>query len=392
MSISTVNKQAICEQYHEYLKIVYGLGNKVMVLKQLWNYAKELGMARNLNEFYIQMAKLEQYEITRKEPFVAYGKETQLQMIVLRKYAIRFIEGKQSSYDVASVPVANSNERILVSTFKNCYIQSKILPRVRNESGKITFESIVDMLNRDCSTIMLNKNEGAGYLSQLASDQRFQKELYVAGIAYDIEKMRTVDQRRLAGLRKGSASRGGKGRGKLNSSFDMPLDEVIRDYSNRNDDVIRFVSPKNQRIQCFSVDTMLNCNYHIAQIKSIQNRLHVTVLMFDIFNKQDAYKIAVDIACIYHMVSRYINTTTEYKLKIGVICLDEAAAGRVKAHSETLVRDFISKEIRGTRLAATLRDWYIDDEMQKQIDFQFVGYDITNQFLDKIKHANLIRR
>ncbi|WP_201317672.1 hypothetical protein [Paenibacillus sp. EPM92] len=392
MGVSTVIKQQICEQHQDYLKIVYHLGNKVMLLKQLWNYAKDLGLARNLNEFYIQIAKLEHYEIICKEPFTAYNKKTQLQMLVLRKHAIRFIECKQSSYNVASVPVSHSNERILVSIFKNCYIQSKILPRIQNENKTITFNSIVDMLDRDCSTILLNKNEGLGYLCQLASYQRFQKELSIAGIEYEIEKMRALHQKRLEGLKKGSASKR-KGKGKLNSSSDTPLNEVIRDYDRRIDDVeVKFVSPKNYRMSCFSIDTMLNCNYYIAQIKSIKNKWHVTVLMFDIYNKQNAYKIAADIACLHHMLSRFLNIKSDFKLKIGVVCLDEAATKRVKADSETLVRDFVSKEVKGMRFVATLRDWGIDDEMQKQIDVQFVDYDITNQFMDGIKHMNLMRR
>lgn len=395
MSVSTANKQFICEQFQEYLKIIYHLGNKVMLIKQLWHYAKELGLVRNLNEFYSQMMKLEHYEIIRKEPFTAYGKKTQLQMLVLRKYGIRFVEKKPDSYSVASVPKASSNERILVSIFKNCYIQSKILPRIRQESEKITFENIVDLLNRDCSTILLNKNEGIGYLSQIISDQRFQNELDITEIKHEIEKMQAVDQKRLEGLRKGSASSNGKGKGKLISSSDMPLDEVTRDYNSllqKDDTEVKFVLPKNQRIYCFSIDTMLNCNYHIAQIKSIQNKLHVTILMFDIHNKQNAYKVATDIACLYHMLSRYFNFMNDFKLKIGVICLDEAAAKRVKTDSDAPVRDFISKEVRGTRLSATLRNWDVGEEMQKHIDVQFTDYNITNDYLDGIKHANLLRR
>lgn len=396
MSVLTTNKQFICEQFQEYLKIIYHLGNKVMLLKQLWYYAKELGLARNLNEFYSQMVKLEHSEIIRKEPFTAYGKKTQLQMLVLRKYGIRFIEEKPDSYSVASVPKASSNERILVSIFKNRYIQTKILPRIRQESEKITFESIVDLLNRDCSTILLNKNEGIGYLSQISSNQRFQNELDIAEIKQEIEKMQFVDQKRLEGLKKGSASSSGKGKGKVISSSDMPLDEVTRDYFNslllKDDTGVKFVSPKNQRIYCFSIDTMLNCNYHIAQIKSIQNKLHVTILMFDIHNKQNAYKVAKDIACFYHMLSRYLNVKNDFKLKIGVICLDKAAAKRVKTDSDAPVRDFISKEVRGTRLSATLRDWDVGEEMQKHIDVQFTDYNITNDFLDGIKHVNLLRR
>ncbi len=227
MGVANANKQLICEQYKTYLDIIYHLGNKVMLTKQLWQYAHELGLANNLAEFYSQITKLEHSEIIRKEPFSAYGKKTQLQMLTLRKYGIRFVEGKENSYCVASVPKAASNERILVSIFKNCYIQSKILPRIHNESKKVTFDKIIDMLRRDCSTILLNKNEGVSYLSQLISNNRLQPYLLIPEINHVLAKMRIVEQKRLEGLKKGSCATVGKGKGKLFSSSDVNIDLIF---------------------------------------------------------------------------------------------------------------------------------------------------------------------
>lgn len=394
MSISNANKQQICEQYHNYLKIIYYFGNKVMLLKQLWGYANEMGLARNLNEFYAQIAKLEKYEIFQKKPFTAYDKKTQVQVLVLRKYGIRFIEGKQDSYNVASLPVALSNERILVSMYKNCYIQLRLFPRIRKAGGAITFENINKILEHDCSTLLFNKNKGIDYLVQLINDERFRGEFDEDQLTGEINDMEAVKEKRLLGLRKGSFSR-------TNESKEIQHSSVLEETSlQKHEDGAEapYVSPKMHRIQCFSVDTMLNCNYHITRIRRIKDRMHVTVLLFDINNKQDAHKIAVDIACLYHMVNRYLRcdrpliNKNNFKLNVGVVCLDESAAMRVKSDSEALVRNFNTKEVLGTRHSVTLENWNVGDGEQKQIEVHYVDYNITNDFLDGIKHANLIRR
>ncbi|GEB33358.1 hypothetical protein [Brevibacillus parabrevis] len=391
MSVSNANKQEICERNQELLRIIYFIGNKVMLLKQLSQYAFALGLASNLSDFYSQIAKLEQNEIIRREAFSAYGRKSQLQMITLRKYGIRYVEGKPNSYSVASVPRATSNERILVSVFKNCYILSKILPRIYKESKIITLDKIFDLLKRDCSTLLLNKNEGIRYLSELTGDHRLQPYLDIVGIEHDIEQMRIVANKRSQGLKKGSYATNGKGKGKkIHSSLESSLNEAIKAYNNVSVHDNLFVSPKNKRIECFSVDSMLNCHYHIAQVKIIHNRPVITVLMFDIHNKQDAHRIAADIACIFHMLNRYMKN--EFRLKIGVVCLDEVASIRVKNASNAFVRDFVTKEIKGTRLSTALNDWCIDVIMQEQIEVYFTHYDVYNQFLDGIKHANLLRQ
>lgn len=394
MGISITDKQQVCEQYHEYLRIVYHFGNKVMLLKQLWNYAKEMGLARNLNEFYAQMAKLEKHNIIRKKPFTAYDKKTRVRVLILRKYGIGFIQGKQSSYNVASIPVALSNERILVSIFKNCYIQLRLFPRIRKAGLAITFENIVEILRYDCSTLLFNKNKGIDYLEQLINNGRLRGEFDEDQLVSEIKNMGSVKQKRLLGLRKGSFSR-------TNESKEIQHSSVLDETNlQKHEDGAEapYVSPKMHRIQCFSVDTMLNCNYHITRIRRIKDRMHVTVLLFDINNKQDAHKIAVDIACLYHMANRYLRCDrplidrNNFKLNVGVVCLDESAAMRVKSDSEALVRNFNTKEVLGTRYSVTLKNWEVDNEMQKQIEVHYVDYNITNEFLDGIKHANLNRR
>ena len=97
-----------------------------MLLKQLHEYSRVLGLSKSYSQFLGQIQELIEGDVLRKEAFVAYGRNTQLHMLTIRKYGIRFIEGKKDSQSVGAVPKANTNERILISIFKNSYILDKI--------------------------------------------------------------------------------------------------------------------------------------------------------------------------------------------------------------------------------------------------------------------------
>ncbi|KIL38670.1 hypothetical protein SD70_24780 [Gordoniibacillus kamchatkensis] len=386
MSISNANKQSVCEKYRSYLEIIYHFGNKVMLMKQLYQYAELMGLAKNFSTFYSGIIELVHNEVLKKETFTAFGKKTQLQMLTLRKYGIRFIEGKQDSYSVASVPRSNGNERILVSIFKNCYILKKLVPRIQKEGKKVTFDTIKNMLERDYSTILLNKNQAIFFMTKLRNDTTLQHLLNVSNVDYDMRRIQEIKQKLAEGLRKGSESTEGKGKGRLYSSSTSPIDDL------KNETVIQAERglTKAEKLDNYTVETMLAFNAHVAQIKFIQNRANVTVLIFDIHNKTNIYRMVTHIACMYLMFRRYFKE--DLFLRVGIVSIDEFASKNLKAQAESTFIDFISKERKGTRLSAILSDWGVDALMQERIEVQFTDYNITNDFMDGIKHANLMRR
>lgn len=386
MGISNANKQAVCEKYRTYVEIIYTFGNKVMLMKQLYQYAELLGIASNFSSFYNSIMELVHAEVIRKEPFVAFGKKTQLQMLSLRKYAIRFIEKKPDSYSVASLPKRSGNERILLSIFKNCYIINKVVPRIRKEMGEVSFANIIKMLKRDYSTILLSKNLGSSFLSELRDDKKLQHILNTEGIDQCLGRMQEIKQKHLDGFRRGSFMSEGKGRGNTRSSSHSPL----ADLEDLVDAKVAKDPSKEEKIDNYTVNTMLSFNAYIAQIKIKDGKVNVTVLIFDIHNKQNIYRTVTHIACIYNMFSQFFNG--ELLLKIGIVSIDDMASKNLKSQADYKPVDFNSKERKASRLSTILKEWRVDDIMQKQIDVQFVDYNITNDFLDGIKHANLVRR
>lgn len=390
MGNSNANKQFICERYSEYLYIIYHFGNKVILIKQLYRYAQEFGLANSYSAFYGHIKQMINAEIIRKEAFLAYGRKTQLQMLTLKKFGIRFVEGKVSSQCVAAVPKANSNERILVSIFKNCYILNKIIPRICKEGGNVTFEQVIALVNQDNSNMLNARNQGVELLYKIQdSSATLHPFLNISEINYEINRLKEIKHKRSMGLRKGAMASEGKGVGKVYSTPERALAEIV----NGNEiemwmDSRMYASLKSRKLDYYSIDSLLNAHVYVAQMKIIQRRPQITLLMFDIHNKQNVYRIATQIACAYHMFERYFN---DFSLRIGIVGVNEVACRVLESDSKAIVRDFYTKEIKGSKISRILSDWRVSYVEQERIHVHFTHYDITNQYLDGVKHFNLLK-
>ena len=116
----------------------------------------------------------------------------------------------------------------------------------------------------------------------------------------------------------------------------------------------------------------------------------ITVLLFDLDNKQDVRKMATHIACIYHMFNRYLEVP--FRLRVGIIALDEEAQKNMQIEAKKAVKNIFTKEVIGERLQNALKNWEVSESLQQNIDIRFANYDITNRYLEGVKYANLRRR
>lgn len=391
-SVTNKRKETVCNKYRLYMNIIYRFGNKVMLMKQLFQYAEALGLVKSQPQFHSQIQELIEADILRQEPFVAFGKTTQLHMLTMRKYAIRYVEGKTDSQSVGAVPKANTNERILVSIFKNSYILDKIIPRLKKQGSEVSFQSINVMQKDDRSTIPYNKNKGLDYLSTL-DDAFLNKYFNLTLLNAEIKDMELLRNKKNTGLKLGSEASKGKGKGKVSSS---ELNVLVA-VQNRHFGLIetehsqKVQNKKDRKLYSYNLDSMLNAYAYISQMKEIKDVMHITVLIFDINNKQDEYSIGTQIASIYHMFYRYFDF--KFKLKVGIICFDEEAQSNMKAESKRKVKDRITKEPKGEMLKVTLQNWNVSEDMQKKhIEVIFSHYDLTNRYLEGIKYSNLVKK
>lgn len=386
-------KETICQRYKLYLDIIYRFGNKVIVMKQLYAYAKVLGITKTYSVFLGHIHELVLAEIVRQEPFTAYNKVTSLHMLTLRKFGIRYFEGKQNSQSVGAVPKSNTNERILTSLYKNCYILDKIVPRIQQKQSYVTLEMILSTLENDMSTLMYNKNQALDYMNNYLIG--LEQSLDMNNYEWAVRDLQLVKSKRMEGLKKGAMASHGKGIGNHFSYAKDAVNEVVMKVEENHGKFT--ISNKQRKIDFYTIDSMLTAFIYIVQMKQqyVENGgcyLTITILIFDINNKKDIYSIATHTACVYDMFKRLLKDDLNFKLKVGVVSLDEEASNLVQIEAEKVVRDPRSKESRGNRLENTLVSWGITPRDREHIQIQFTHYDITDRFLEGKKHLNLMRK
>lgn len=392
MTGTKIRKQRVCEAYKEYLEIIYHFGNKVMLQKQLLEYALTLNLAKDKHEFYKQILELVEAGVILRERFASFGKITCLHTLKLRKFGISFVEGKNSTQAVGAVRKANSNERIILSMFKNTYVLKKLIPRLSKSQKDITVDCIKSLIKQDMSNIFFNRNQGLVYLKNLDEvvvQNHFCKNFYQT----EISNLMKINQRRSMGLSKGSKASVGKGvRGTKKRPPESSLKALKTATERLEESEGTSVMTKQQKLDKYNIETLINNHCFVIQIKEIAGQFVATILVFDIINSQDLNKIGMKIAMIYNYFFNLMKTNAPFLLKVGVVCFDNEALRNVEAEAIKKVYDFSTKVEKGQKLSLILKDWKVTEDKQEQhLDIRFTHYNLTNDYLEGIKHSNLKR-
>jgi hypothetical protein len=411
LSTATKDKNITCEKYEDYLKIIHLFGNNVMLLKQLRELGRELALFSSPSMFQRQMEELLENDIIKYEPFLLSDRVTQHKVIILKKYALRFLKGATESggsQKVAPVPSLKTNERILLSIFKNSFILQRVIPFLRKTGNVITLKSILEAMKNNFMSILIEKNKGLDYAKHYSN--MFHDFLDVEVITEQICRLEESTQKRNKGLEYGSKSFNGKGRASISESG-MNVETAIRKGNGQNKSQSTLFANKNKLLDQFTFENMIRSNIHIVSVKRIYNyvengsngqitrspsKLQVNALLFDHLNRQDLYSFAKQIACFYKMLNdmmgkdpNNIENYYEMYLTVAIVGYDRVAVENMRKKAEEVVYSPF-KGITEKRLALTLANWQVDREMQEnRLKILFNDYDITNRYLDGKKLLNL---
>lgn len=295
--ISTNEKQTISMKYKLYVQIIYTIGNKVILQKQLYELIKLLGVSKTDYETRKAIDELEKYEIIRREKYL----DTNNKLIVLRKFAIRFIEGKDSSRDVSAVP-KNIKERAIISIVKVNYIIKVIKT---NNIG--SFKELLYKLKHTDNNILYKKNNGIRYLESLEKNNKYyikDNEIYI--------KSKEQNNIRNINLKRGMYKRIGKGgEGKLYSNR---VDDICNEGNYLNNSYRR--STFGKQIELSTVDTLINANIFIGSIKDVNGCMKIVVNIFDINNTQNVNRIIEKMALTIYVMRKIFGIDTKFKFNI----------------------------------------------------------------------------
>lgn len=410
---TNVEKEAVCEKYEPYLKIINDFGNKMMLMKQLEEFSGKLELSPNPTAFVRQIQELAEADIIRTEPFyVSNIRGTQHRIVVLKKFALRYLKGETragGSQKVSPVPKVKSNERILLSIFKCNFVLEKLIPSLQKRKEHIGLADIYDEIGRKDMSILCERNKGILYAKHFY--KKFNKFLAQGkddSLKYQIAELQKEMDKRLEGLKKGFQSVEGKGKASISKSgiqagkvTEKAVGIHKKETKKKGEQPF---SAKTLKLNNFSFETMVRANIHIIGVKELYTDegdprgLEVTAVLFDYNNSQDIYNLGRQIACFYQMLHGFMgkNPTNielyyDLYLRVGIAGYDKDAIANIKEKAEEKI---YSRTVDGyeERLKLTFLNWTIKMETQENhLKIFYTDYNITDKYLEGKKYANLLQ-
>jgi hypothetical protein len=296
--IKTEDKIKVCEKYFAYLYIIMSIGNGVILQKQFYEICSKLDIY--LNEYQIRkiLEELEEFQIIKKQNFLG-GKN---KVIVLKKFAFRFLFEKDSSAEVSSLP-KNIDKRVIASIFKFDRI-IKII-----DTYKICYwHEFLGKIEELNTSLLYHKYDGVFYHSMLIDKFGLdvsKQDMYHRGVKNREEMLKNLC----------------KGRG------GVIYDDIDLDNLDRN---INPFLVKYHKMETVTIDTLINSNIYIENIVDLLDTKIVEISIMDIHNSQNPKKIidGIMLSCI---AIREIFKEERIKFKFKVIMWDNVAKENVKS-------------------------------------------------------------
>jgi hypothetical protein len=388
-------KIAICEKYDDYLRVMHLFGNNIMLLKQLNQFGEVLKLYSSSAMFQRQMKELVEHEIIKYEPFFVNGRVTQHKIVILKKFAIRYLKGATDpggSQKVAPVPRLKSNDRILLTTFKGSFILQKVIPYLKKNHETVSLDLILKYLSDRHMSLLTDKNKGIEYAKHYFNE--FGSFLDESNMTDQINRLQELFDRQNQGLDYGSKAGQGKGKPSVKDSGiseEKRIEKAIGQVKAKSE----LFSVKDKMLTEFTFENMIRSNIHIVNVHVLKKDLveiRVQAVLFDYLNKQNIYTFGKQIACLFKLLNDGVdNNHCRIHLTVGIMGYDQLAVENMKEDAKEVVYSpFIGRQDK--RLALTLRNWQVDENQQtNQLIIKFDHYDITNQYFEGKKFANLLQ-
>jgi hypothetical protein len=392
--VTNKEKIEVCEKYQDYLRVMHLFGNNTMLLKQLHQFGEALKLYSSPSMFQRQMEEMLEHDIIKYESFFLNGRATQHKIVILRKFALRYLKGATDSggsQKVAPVPALKTNDRILIATFKGAFILQRVIPSLKKTHQSITIDLILRYISNHYMSILTEKNKGIEYAKLYFS--KFKDFLEEDFMEDQINRLQGSLDRRNQGLEYGSKVGQGKGKASVvdsGVSEGKRVEKAIGMIKEKDE----LFSQKDKKLAQYSFENMVRSNIQIIRIETEKKpkKVKVTALLFDCLNKQDLYALSKQIACFYKMLNDSVRMDDcELYLTVAIVGYDQLAIENMERDANEVVYSPFTGQ-QDKRLALTLRNWQVSKEQQdKRLTIKFTHYDITNEYLEGKKIANLLQ-
>lgn len=356
--VKTEYKIEICRKYRVYLEVIFIIGNCVMLQKQFYEICRKLNISISDYQTRKALNELEKAEIIKKQKFL-YSKNN---LIVLRKFGIRFLLNKDYSNQVSSLP-KNIDKRAIYSVFKSDRIIKMI-----DGYDLYSWDNFLDKMYDLNSSLLYNKYKGIFYHEMLIKKYNLnlsQQELYLR--CYENHN------RMLQNLENG---RNGKD---INTNECNKLDI--------NYDNLGMKKSNNINLENLTMNTLINSNVHIQSIIDLMETKIVEVLIMDINNTQNTNKIIDNIiaTCIV-LCNIFKDDNIEFRFRL--LVWDDVAKYNIKSKLGKIERNQDTNYIRNKLSFYKIGDRNILLDLGIDIDdirISIAHLDFYNKYLDNKK-------
>ncbi len=356
-------KERACNQYKELLKIIYIIGNKVILQSQFLEIARLFNLIKTDYEANKIIKELEELQLIKKEQFL----DTKYKVLILRKYPIKFLENKESSYEVAAVP-QNSTERAVTSVIRasNFIEHSKLLV----EHPSFCLDFCIKKVKGSGSTYLYKKNEGLEYLNFISKSNLYNVDNKIHKLTKEKRDEAIINRK------KGQNKRLHKGsKGKLYSEYKINLEDKIESTINYKDIRTRI----EKELDKTTVDTLLNSNIYVIGFTNKDGIITVNAEIYDINNTQNINKIIEKILKLCYVYRIILKDKCKFNIKL---CVEnEVAKERILntlSHKENNGKMYIENKLNSYRRATATRDLIT---LELQLDMSDIKINIAESIL-----------
>ncbi|WP_061313224.1 hypothetical protein [Clostridium botulinum] len=279
-------KQETCKKYDNYLKLIDILGDKIILLEQLIELSILLNIAKNRFEVIRAISEMEKNEVIKK---IRYA-DTKKKIILLKKYAIRYLMGVSSSDKVASLPAVTTNKRYDLRILKNEFIIKEIIREMQSRGIKLDLNNLIRYIDLNRCNILMKNNEGIKYYNQLIYDNKL--EINESEVLYDCNNLKMqndIVQANLNGV-------------------------AIKDDE-------RKLKTKVDILYNSNIETLMRKNIYIKSIIQNEKGTRMNLYYLNVSNKANPYVIALNYAISYNIMERLFGGNVY--LEFNIIVKDE---------------------------------------------------------------------
>lgn len=153
--IATADKQRVAEQYRDILRVINLFGDGAMLQDQLQQILILTGIYSRKASIVDALKKLEEHEIIKKVTPRSYRS----QFILLKKYGIAFLKGKENSQQVSALKQI-SNDKYDRMVFRAEIVIQKCFQKQKK------LEEILYLLDKQACSILYNKEQALEYVEK----------------------------------------------------------------------------------------------------------------------------------------------------------------------------------------------------------------------------------